>query len=85
MKSYGYFCEFQSAGLCGRLLRAIRIFGRGRDGATLSGDALPHELDQGQRGTLAVGQPAEQHVQDVQDLRKAGLVRHFFIRQVEAA
>jgi len=40
------------------LLRAIRIFGTGRNGVTLSGDALPHELDQGQRETLAVGQPA---------------------------
>jgi len=85
LNSYGYFCEPRSAGLCGRLLRAIRIIGRGRNGVTLSGDALLHELDQGQRETLAVGQPAEQHVQDAQDLRKAGLVRHLFIRQVEAA
>jgi len=30
-------------------------------------------------------QPAEQDVQDVQDRRKVGLVRHLFIRQVEAA
>jgi len=68
------------------LLRAIRISGRGRNGVTLSGDALPYELDQGQRETLAVGQRAEQHAQDAQDLRKAGLVRYlFFIRQVEAA
>ena len=79
-----YFCEPRNAGLCGRLLRAIRIFGRGRIGVTLSGDALPHGLNQGQRETPAVGQPAEQHVEYVQDLRKAGLVRHLFIRQVEA-
>ena len=99
LNSYGYFCEPRSAGLCNGFLRAIRNFGRGRNGVTLSGNALPHELDQGQRETLAVGQPAEQHV----DLRKAGLVRNlfkleldliqphvaqkpvFFIRQVEAA
>ena len=43
------------------------------------------ELDQGQRGTLVVGQPVEQQVQDAQDLRKVGLVRNPFIRQVEAA
>ena len=86
MNSYGYFCESRSAGLCGRLLRAIRIFGWGRNGVTLSGDALPHEFDQGQqRETLAVGKPTEQHVQDAQDLKKVGLVRHLFIRQVEAA
>ena len=85
MNSYGYFCEPRSTGLCGRLLSTIRIVGRGRDGATLSGDTLPHELDQGQRETLAVGQPAEQHAQDAHDLRKVGLVRHLFIRQVEAA
>jgi len=42
--SYGYFCEPRSAGLCGRLLRAIRIVGRGRNGVTLSGDALPCDL-----------------------------------------
>ena len=84
-KSSGYFCEPRSAGLCSKLLRAIRISGRGRNGVTLSGDALPHELDQGQRETLAVNLPAEQHVQDAQDLRKVGLVRHLFIRQVEAA
>ena len=65
-------------------MRAIRIFGRGRNGVTLSGDVLPHELDQGQRETLAVGQPAEQQVQDAQDLTKVGLVRNLFIRQVEA-
>ena len=58
---------------------------QGRNGVTLSGDALPHELDQVQRETLAVGQPVEQHVQDVQDLRKVGLVKNTFIRQVEAA
>jgi len=83
--SYGYFCEPRSAGLCGRLLRAIRIFGRGRNGVTLSGDALPCELDQGQREALVVGQPAKQHAQDAQDRRKVSLVRQFFIRQVEAA
>jgi len=65
-------------------MRAIRIFGRGRNGVTLSGDALPHKPDQGQRETLAIGQPAEQHVQNAQDLRKVGLVRNLFIRQVEA-
>ena len=85
LNSYGHFCEPRSAGLCGRLLRAIRIFGRGRNGVTLSGDALLDELDQGQRETLVVGQPAERHVQDAQDRRKVGLVRHIFIRQVEAA
>jgi len=63
----------------------IRIFGRGRNGVALSGDALPHELDQGQRETLAVGQPTEQHVQDAQGLRKVGFVRHLLIFQVEAA
>jgi len=56
-----------------------------KHGVALSGDALPHGLDQGQRETPAVGQPAEQHVQDAQDLRKVGLVRHLFIRQEEAA
>jgi len=85
LNSYGYFCEPRSAGLCGRSLRAIRIFDRGRNGVTLSGDALHDELDQGQRETLVVGQPAERHVQDAQDRRKVGLVRHLFIRQVEAA
>ena len=54
---------------------------QGRKGATLPCGALPHELAQGQRGTLVVGHPAEQHVQDAQDRRKVGLVRH---RQVEA-
>ena len=34
------FLQTRSAGLCGRLLRAIHIFGRGRNGVTLSGDAL---------------------------------------------
>ena len=85
LNSYGYFCEPRSAGLYGRFLRAIRIFGRGRNGVTLSGDALLDELDQGQRETLVVGQPAERHVQDAQDRRKVGRVRHIFIRQVEAA
>ena len=84
LNSYGNFCEPRSAGLCGRFLRAFHIFGRGGNGVTLPGGALPHELDQGQRETLAVGQPAEQHVQDAQDLRKVGLARHLFIRQVEA-
>jgi len=41
--------------------------------------------NQGLRETLAVGQPTEQHVQEAQDLRKAGLVRNLFIRQVKAA
>jgi len=82
LNSYGYFCEPQSAGPCGRLLRAIHIFGRGRNGVTFPGDALPHELNQRQRETLTVGKPAEQHVQDAQDLRKVDLVRHLFIRQV---
>jgi len=40
-----------------------------------------HELDQGQRETLYVGQLAERHVKDAQDRRKVGLVRHLFIRQ----
>jgi len=70
LNRYGHFCEPRSAGLCGRLLRAIGIFGRGRNGATLPGDALLDELDQGQRKTLVVGQPAERHVQDSQ--RTAG-------------
>jgi len=43
-----------------------------------------HELDQGQRETLYVGQLAERHVKDAQDRRKVGLVRHLFIRQVKA-
>jgi len=51
----------------------------------LSGDALPHGLDLGQRETPVVGKPAKQNVQNAQDRRKAGLVRHLFIRQVEAA
>ena len=63
LNSYDHFCGPRSAGLCGRFLRTIRIFGRGRNGVILSGDALPHELDQGQQETLAVKQPAEQHVQ----------------------
>jgi len=51
----------------------------------MPGDALPNELDQGQREKLVVGKLVERHVQDAQDRRKVGLVRHLFIRQVEAA
>jgi len=83
LKSYVYFCEPRSAGLCSKSLRAIRISGRGRNGITLSGDALPHE-PLCQRGTLIVGQLADRQVQDAQERRKVGLVRHLFIRQVEA-
>ena len=49
LNCYDYFCAPRSVGLCGRLLRAIRIVGRGKNGINLPGDALPHELDQGQR------------------------------------
>ena len=38
-----------------------------------------------QRETLVVRQLAVQHVQDTQVRRKVGLIRHLFIRQVEAA
>jgi len=34
---------------------------------------------------LAVREPVERHVQDTQDRRKVGFVRHLLIRQVEAA
>jgi len=58
---------------------------QGKNGVALTGDALLDEVDQGQRETRIVGQPAERRVQDAQDRRKVGLVRHLFIRQVESA
>ena len=81
LNSYGNFCEPRSAGLCGRLLRTIRIFGRGRNDVTLSG-ALPHEPSC-QRETLVIGQLVKRHVQDAQGRRKVGLVSHLFSRQLE--
>jgi len=59
LKSFGYSCKSRSVGLCGRFLHAIRIFGRGRNGVTLSGGVVPHELDQGQREALVVGKLTE--------------------------
>ena len=58
----------------GFLVRSLRVFGRERNGVILPGDALLNELDQSQRKTLVVRQPAERHVQDAQDRRKIGLV-----------
>jgi len=72
LESYDLFCGLRSAGLCGRLLRAIRIFGRGRNVVAFSGSEL-----------LDVGQPAERLVQDAQDRRKVAPVRHISTRQVE--
>ena len=65
LNSYGYFCEIRSAGLCGRLLRAIRIFGRRRNARLLldrARDLIIH--GSAHRGANGVAMPTDEDDQD---------------------